>query len=404
MRKKINFIFNKRDFTLLFFGQFISTLGSGINMIGLSLYVLKFDNPILGMGLLSIMMVLPWAFLSPFMGVLADKFSKKKIMIWCDILRGVLGIALFFVNNIFVFYLITLAMSILNVVFAPAASGFLPFILEEDELSQANSLYAGSGELAFLIGPAIGGVLVSLCGPGVVFMLNGISYILSGISEIFLSVDGYVKKGDEKKITVFTEIKEGYLYAKKHVGIKFVILFFGVVSLSFGVFRILIPNYVVNQMGVSDSGYGIFVAISGVGSTVGALVVPKLLKWFSELELMVLGVIGYGSLYLIFIFSRYIPLGLLLYFFIGFSGVFMNVCYDIYLQKYADKEYIGRVFSLDMTLTNIATLIPMIIITSFGEYINDSFILIFSTIFMILVGSIGFIILKNLNLSKILEK
>ncbi|MGL4742679.1 MAG: MFS transporter, partial [Sarcina sp.] len=215
MRKKINFIFTKRDFTLLFFGQFISTLGSGINMIGLSLYVLKFDNPILGMGTLSIIMVLPWAFLSPFMGVLADKFSKKKIMIWCDILRGFLGIALFFVNNIFVFYLITLGMSIMNVIFAPAASGFLPFILEEDELSQANSLYAGSGELAFLIGPAIGGVLVSLCGPGVVFMLNGISYIISGISEIFLSVDGYVKKDQEKKTIIFREIKEGYLYVKK---------------------------------------------------------------------------------------------------------------------------------------------------------------------------------------------
>ncbi|MGL4742400.1 MAG: MFS transporter, partial [Sarcina sp.] len=214
----------------------------------------------------------------------------------------------------------------------------------------------------------------------------------------------YVKKDQEKKTIIFREIKEGYLYVKKHVGIKFVILFFGVVSLSFGAFRILIPNYVVNHMGVSDSGYGIFVAISGVGSTVGALAVPKLLKWFKELELMVLGVIGYGVLYLMFIFSRYIPLGLLLYFFIGFSGVFMNVCYDIYLQKYADKEYIGRVFSLDMTLTNISTLIPMVIITTLGERINESLVLIFFIIFMILVGSIGFIILKNLSISKSLEK
>ncbi|MGL5820486.1 MAG: MFS transporter, partial [Sarcina sp.] len=376
MREKINFIFNKRDFTLLFFGQFVSTLGSGINMIGMSLYVLRFDNPILGMGVLSIIMALPWVFLSPFMGVLADKFSKKKIMIWCDILRGFLGLALFFTNNIFVFYLITLIMSSLNVIFAPAASGFLPFILDEDELSQANSLYAGSGELAFLIGPAIGGLLVSLCGSGVVFMINGISYIFSGISEMFLSVDGYIKKDEIKKISVFNEIKEGYLYATKHKGIKFIILFFGVVSLSFGVFRVLIPNYIVNQMGVSDSGYGIFVAMAGVGSTVGALAVPKLLKWFKTLELMVLGVIGYGILYFIFMFVKYIPLGLLVYFFIGFSGVFMNVCYDIYLQKHADKEYIGRVFSLDMTLTNISTLIPMIIITVLGEHINENIVLV----------------------------
>ncbi|MGL4992159.1 MAG: MFS transporter [Sarcina sp.] len=400
MKRKLNIIFKRKDITILFFGQIISLLGSGINMIGLSLYVLKFDNPILGMGTLSIVMALPWAFLSPFTGVLADKFSKKKIMIFCDILRGILGIALFFTNNIFLFYAITLAMSIINVIFAPAVSGFIPFIVEKDELDDINSIYAGNRELAFLIGPAIGGLLVSLFGPSIVFIINGISFILSGVSEIFLTVDGYIENKDTNQIKVFENMKQGYLYIQKNIDIKFIILFFGTIALSFGSFRILIPNHIVNQLGISDSGYGMFVTVTGVGSTIGALLIPRLLKYFKVLELMIWGVISYGILYFIFIFMKSVGIALFLYFLTGFSVVLINVCSEIYLQKNVDKEYIGRVISLNMTFSNITLLLSMFLVTSFGQYFSNISILIGFIILLIVAGAIGMTILKKINSSK----
>ena len=401
MKEKINLIFNRRDFCILFLGQLVSKLGSGINTIGLSLYVLKFENPILGMGALTITMTIPWIFLGPFTGVLADRYSKKKIIIWCDILRGFLSIGLFFTENMILFYLIVMSMSVLDVIFSPAISGFLPFVLEKDEIEEANSIYAGAGEIAYLVGPAIGGGLVAVFGAGAVFIINGISYILSGISEIFIQVEGFIKKEKIEQKSVMKEMKEGYIYAKSHKSIKFVILFFAVVSLSFGAFRILSSNYIINDIGISDSGYGLFVAICGVGSTLGAFILPRLIKKVSVIAIMVFGVGGYGVLYLAFSITSWIPLAGVIYFFIGIFGAFMDVSYGIFLQKNIDKEYIGRVFGFDMTLSSFSMLIAMVFTTISASYLDSQILFFLCSAFLIIVSLVGFIIMKKLKLHHI---
>lgn len=384
--------FINKDYILLLVGQFISKLGSGINSIGITLYVLRFDNPILGLGTLTLLLTIPWIIISPIAGTMADKYSKKFIIVICDILRGILSIGLFYTFNIYLFYLIVFLLTILDVVFSPAISGFLPFIVVKEDLEKANSLYSGTGELANLIGPALGGGLVALLGVEGVFLINGISYIVSGISEIFIKNKG-IDSEDRKEIKtegkLFIDIRDAMDYIKENKNIGFIIGFFAIASMAFGGLPILYLNFIKNNLMVSEEIYGLFMTLSGVGLLLGSFILPKLPKKWSSMDLMVRGVGVYGLLFLLFIGYKFIPYNMLIFFIIGIITSFVNVSYGIFLQSEVEKSIIGRVFSLDMTISSITTLISILFITIVGDKLSDTILIIFFSLLMIAISLIG---------------
>lgn len=376
-------------------------MGCAINTIGLSLCVLKFDNPVLGMGTLSLLLTIPWIIFGPIAGVFADRYSKKQTIIVCDIIRGLFSLALFFTQDIVLFYLIVFLMTIFDVIFSPAISGFLPFVVDKDDLESANSIYSGSGELAYLIGPAIGGVLVASFGVEMVFVVNAISYILSGISEMFIVSRGYIKKETNEKISTFLEMRQGFIYAKSHDTIVFVILFFAGASAVLGGIPILCSNYIVNELGASDQVYGLFMSIRSIGSMIGALLLPKALNRIKELPMMILGTGIYGGLFILFAVWRWIPYSVAIYFSIGFIVSFINVTYGIFLQKNVDKEYIGRVFSFDMSLSNFTMITSIVFVTFTGNFLGTQNLMIMYAIAIIFISLIGLVVMKKLKLNDI---
>ena len=394
-------LLKRKDFSILFIGQFISKMGSAINTIGLSLCVLKFDNPVLGMGTLSLLLAIPWIIFGPIAGVFADRYSKKQTIIVCDIIRGLLSLTLFFTKDIVLFYSIVFLMTIFDVIFSPAISGFLPFVIDKADLKSANSIYSGSGELAYLIGPAIGGFLVASFGVGMVFIVNAISYILSGIAEMFIVSPGYINKNKNEKISTFLEMKQGFIYAKNHNTIVFVILFFAGASAVLGGLPILCSNYIVNELGASDQVYGIFISIKSIGSMIGALLLPKALNRIKELPMMILGTGIYGGLFILFSAWRWIPYSVGIYFFIGFIASFINVTYGIFLQKNVDKEYIGRVFSFDMSLSNFTMVTSIVFVTFNGNFLGTQNLMIMYAVAIILISLIGLVVMKKLKLNDI---
>lgn len=390
-----------KDFSILFIGQFISKMGSAINAIGLSLYVLKFDNPILGMGTLSLLLALPWIIFGPIAGVFADRYSKKQIIIVCDIIRGLLSLTLFFTNDIVLFYSIVFLMTIFDVIFSPAISSFLPFVVDKCDLDSANSIYSGSGELAYLTGPAIGGILVASFGVRVVFVLNSISYILSGISEIFIVSSGYVNKNEHEQVSTFTEMKQGFTYAKSHNEIVFIILFFASISAVLGGIPMLCSNHIVNEIGTSEQVYGIFMSIKSIGSIIGALLLPKALRRIKELPMMIFSTGIYGGIFVLFSVWSGMLYYVIIYFSIGLVTSFINVTYGIFLQKNVDKEYIGRVFSFDMSISNFTMITSIVFATFTGNFLGTRNLIIMYATAIMVISVIGFIVIKKLKLSDI---
>lgn len=389
MRDYIKLLKNK-NFTLLYLGQFISSVGTGINFIGLTLYSLKFGNSLMNLGLLLLILKLPSVLLGPIAGTIADTYNRKTLIIICDVTRGIIGILLFFNNSIIIFYIIVFLLTIFDVLFAPSIGGFLPSLIRKEDLVTANSIYASSMQISKLIGPALGGVLVSTFGVNIFFIINGVSFILSGISELFINYTAqHHKKFDLNNLQLLDGIKEGIEYIKFHDSIRFVVFFFAVTSFGFGALPILYVSFINNYLNASPDLYGLFMTINSLGIILGALLIKKATRYLSELKIMIYGMSIYGILYFCFGYFNFIPVNLITFFAIGIVATLGNVSYGVFLQKEVNNKMLGRVYSLDMTLSNTAIIITTSVISLFGDYFEARNLILGFSVFLILVSLIS---------------
>lgn len=365
-------LMKNRNFTLLYLGQMVSNLGSGINFMGLTLYTLSIDGGLTNIAFLLMMLKLPSVVIGPFAGVLADKVNRKTLIVISDIARGIIGIGLFYNTNIILFYVLIFIMTLFDVLFAPSISGMLPELVKKEHLNEANSLFAGSHQFTRLLGPALGGLLATVFGVRTIFILNGLSFLLSGVSELFIT---YKSKHHSLSISDFgstykSNLLEGIEYIMSNYAIKYIIFFFSFASITFGALPILYIDYINNILNVSPGVYGIYMSINGLGLVIGSFTTSRLLQRFKAYEVMIIGVGIYGLLFYIFSLISTIVISVAIFFAVGVVIAYVDVTYGIYLQKTVDNDKIGRVYSLDMALSNLLIVGITLIMSVFGERFN----------------------------------
>ena len=140
-----------RDFSLLWLGKSISQLGDGAGFIGLMWWVQSQTGSATALGLMAAISTLLRVILAPFSGVLADKLSKKTIIVLMDLLRGVIYTALAYLawsNQLTRTSLIILASAntLCSVFFGPAITSSIPLLVKENNLPRANSFLQMTGK------------------------------------------------------------------------------------------------------------------------------------------------------------------------------------------------------------------------------------------------------------------
>lgn len=367
-------LLKNRSFALLYLGQMVSNLGSGINYMGITLYTLSLDGGLTNIAFLLMMLKLPSVVFGPIAGVLADRANRKVLIIFSDFARGIVGIGLFLNTNVIVFYLLIFVMALFDVLFAPSISGMIPEIVEKDEIGEANAVFAGSRQLTNLFGPVLGGFLVTFFGIKTIFILNGLSFILSGMSELFIAYQSKKEKISLKGFaeTYKSDIKEGLVYIRDHSEVKFVIIFFSIASITFGALPILYVDYINHVLKVSPNIYGMFMSLNSLGLILGSFATAFLLKRFKAYQVMIVGVGVYGLLFFIFSSVTYLPLSMGIFFIIGCLIACIDVTYGIYLQSTVDNDKIGRVYSIDMALSNLLIVGVSMVMSMLGHVLNTT--------------------------------
>lgn len=158
-------IFSDTNFLLFWAGLTVSKLGVRFFNLIIMWYVIQQTGSSLALGITVICFTLPTLFISPFSGVLADRFDKKKIMVFSDISNGLILIILatLMMNHslsMVMLYGLLIASSLASALFNPAASSSVPLLIEEQHLVKANSLIQFSNQGSNIIGPALAGILL----------------------------------------------------------------------------------------------------------------------------------------------------------------------------------------------------------------------------------------------------
>ncbi|MBK8810026.1 MAG: MFS transporter [Acidobacteria bacterium] len=211
-----------RDFRNLFAGQLISELGNWFNYIaGLGLIRLVSGASPEAAGILLLCRTLPWSVLMPFAGTLADRFSRRQIMIWTDVVRGFLALVFLLVDSrddMWIAYSGAVVLSTASAFFDGAKNAAIPNIAGRDGLLSGTALMFSSRFLLMAIGSALGGIASAYFGYDVAFVINALSFFASAVSISLVSEEAMREDETAKreKESFMAELKEGMRYTVRN--------------------------------------------------------------------------------------------------------------------------------------------------------------------------------------------
>lgn len=363
-----------RNFFLLWQGQFVSQIGSQAFLVGMVYWAMESTGSGSLMGILMMLTLLPAVLLGPLGGTLADRYSRKLIVIICDVLSGIAVLALtalFLLEPestellISCLVLVATGIGILQAFFRPAILAAIPDLVPSPKITAANSLSQLSYQFSSIIGQGTGGVVYSFLGAPLLFLIDGVTFLFSAFSESFIHIP---QKSTEKSMNMTEALKSfhadmmyGLRYVWKWIGMRDFLIMVGLVHFFAMPFIVLMPFYVELQLGEGADWYGFLMAGFSGGSVAGYIIagtlsLPGYLRSRLSLILLSTASLLYGLLGLV----SHPYLALLIVFLAGgMLGVF-NVNMMTIIQTSVGSELRGRVMGLVMTIANAASPLGMV--------------------------------------------
>lgn len=357
--------FLNRDFLLLWQGQFVSMLGSQAFSVAMIFWIKRQTDSasLLGLGMLS--QWVPAILLGPFGGTLADRMSRRKILILADVVRGISAIALAALvllepgrSGLILAGLLALSaiMGVCDAFFRPAIGATIPDLVPEKDVTRANSANRLALDVSTFLGQGLGGVFFRIIGPGILFLIDGITYLFSAVTVGLIRMPPpppVVKKSSWRAAGAdfWRELKLGLRYVASRKGLRYLLFLAPLDSLFMVTIVVLLPFFVEDFLRVAPDWYGFLVAAFGGGSFLGSIVAGatnatgRLRKWAYLTCAMGFGV---AAISLSFARSPWVTLGWI--FAAGVMSGFNTIHALSLAQVTTPPELRGRVLGLFETL------------------------------------------------------
>ena len=228
-------------------------------------------------GLLATVQTLPFLLLSIPLGLLADRTSRKRLMVWAEVLRALSLVAMLISLllgqlSIALLALLGFVGAIGTVGFSVAAPALLPTLVPPEALGRANGRLELARSAAFTAGPALAGALVSVAGGSAAFVLAA---VLSGSAVLLLLGIGDPPRKPAAPRHPLLELKDGALLVWRHALLRPILLTAVAWNISWFVLQAAYVPYAVRVLGLNAGGVGTTLAIYGIGMMVGALLASR---------------------------------------------------------------------------------------------------------------------------------
>ncbi|RDI45756.1 MFS transporter [Falsibacillus pallidus] len=362
-------LWKNRDFLLLWVGNTVSVFGNRLYMIALMWYIAEKTGSSVALGLSVLCFTIPTVIFSPIAGVLSDRNLKKQLLISTDLLNGVLmiGMSLLILAESFPLawlYVLMILSSSVSAFFSPAISSTVPLIVPQDQLAKANSLTQMTTQMSNILGPAIGGALIAFTDMWILFLINGVSFILSALSESFIRIPILDLKNRQSKF--MEQFKEGLQYIW-HFGPLLHLIAVGGILINFFLapLQVYITIICSQILQTSASTMGFIDASISIGALAGSLLILwNVFKNKTAMVIFGLSIEGIALLIAGLFLQSYFAL-ISFAFVLGFGISLASVGISTLFQTLVPDDKRGRVGSV---LTALSTFIVPIG-TLFGSFI-----------------------------------
>ena len=338
-----------RNFQLFFGGQSISLIGTWMQRIALGWLVYHMTNSPFLLGVVGFAGQIPTFLLAPFAGVFADRWNRHRILIVTQSLAMVQALVLSLLvltGTVVIWHIMVLSIFLgtINAFDTPARQSFMVEMVEKKEdLSNAIALNSSMVNVARLLGPSLAGILISVVGEGLCFLLNGVSYLAVIAALLAMKIKKRETKHQPSK--VWAGLREGFAYAFGFSPIGAVLLLLALMSFMGMPYTILMPVFARDVLHGGPHTLGFLMGASGVGALGGALYLASRKSVLGLGRLISVATALFGIGLVAFSHSRLLALSIPLMFITGFGMIVEMAASNTVLQTIVEDDKRGRIMS-----------------------------------------------------------
>lgn len=366
-------LLKNKDFSLLMAATFISTVGTIVQNTALSLYVLDTTQSSVKFASVLVLSSLPQLILGPFCGVISDWVDRKKFMVILNMISAMVIIVptvLLFNNKITlsVIYAIVITLGFIMAFYSPTSAGVIRIIVKDKNLSDAYAINSFIDSIEYIIAPMIGAIVYSLFGLKIIFLLNGLSFILAAILQFKIHIP--LKKETIDKLS-FKKFNSDFIQGITYIFNNKNLWYLAVTIMLFNFFSAPLfsvgTGYIAKlQFKVSNEQFSLIETIGVIASFMGPVLYSFTKNKISLQKLFQLSIFISAILILLIslistnflnnLFGSYV-LYLILFFIISLVEGPLNIAIMTLIQNSIDIEYIGR--SNGIITTMFIGLVPL---------------------------------------------
>jgi MFS family permease len=340
--------FNHRNFRLFFWGQLISVIGVWMQSTALQWLVYRITGSQTSLGLVTFINFLPVLLLSLYMGVIVDRFSRRTLIIitqsWFTLLTLVLT-ALTWLEIVQYWQILALSflLGIGNALDMPARQSFVVEMVDDDRNDLMNAIGLNSilFNIARIIGPAIGGVIVAALGEAPAFLINGVTYIAVILALLLMRVPPVPENASAQRDSMRIGIQ--YILGEKHI-FALVVMVAGYSMIGFGALT-LVPVFAKDILKTGVDGFGQLLSAQGVGALIGGVQLVIFGDHFHKGRQMLISRLLLGPGIVVLAISRFPWLSMMMMGVVGYSFITQLVITNTLIQTITPDALRGRVLS-----------------------------------------------------------
>lgn len=381
-------VLRNRNFLALWSGQVFSQLADKVYLVLMIMVItLRFqsaDQTISGwVSSIMVAFTIPAVLFGSVAGVFVDHWPKKAVLVFTNVLRGVLVLALpplLWISQGWsplaglpigfgMLLLVTFLVSTLTQFFAPAEQAAIPLLVDRRHLLSANSLYTTTMMASVIVGFAVGEPLLELMGGAIDRWIGlnagkelvvGGSYIVAGLLLLLIQTHEKANSAHDELPPVWENIRDGLRYLGEQPRVRAALIQLVILFSIFAALAVLAVRLAEVMPAIKSSQFGFLLAAGGVGMAMGAVVIGHAGQRFSRAKFGLYGSIGMAvSLAVLSLFTQQLVPTLLVLVCLGAFSAMVGVPLQTTIHEETPQEMRGKVFGLQNNAVNIALSLPL---------------------------------------------
>ncbi|CZQ99960.1 Hypothetical protein Tpal_2446 [Trichococcus palustris] len=382
----------QRDIGMFLGSQTISFFGSSIVQYAILWYLTLTTKSGVIMTLSVVFGFLPTFFISPFAGVWADRYNRKRLIVLSD---GVIAfstlvlIVLFLVGqrSIGVLLAASAIRALGSGIQMPAVSAILPQLVPEKELTRINGLNGSIQAVVMLVSPMISGVLLNAVTMEAIFLIDVVTAIVAILIMVFfLQVPTHAKASQEQASNYFQDLKLGFVYIKNHAFIRKLFLYFSLAFLMAAPVSFLSPLQVARTFGEDVWRLTAIEVTFSVGMMAGGLLVASWGGFKNRIHsiafaIAIMGVCTFGMgiipNFWIYLFLMAV---------IGVAIPFLSAPSTVLLQEEVEEAFLGRVFGVQSMIATLMMPLGMLVFGPLADRMAIEILMVVSGLLLVFIA------------------